>query len=136
MVHVLCDELLGANGTITEDPVVIDPANGMPIGSLLLYAKATVAGGGGECDAYVQTLVGGDWIDVANFHFATASITGRYYIMSTRTLTTTIATPSFSRIADDTHIDGLIGDTLRVLLITSGNIYTGVSSVKVVAVVH
>jgi len=137
MEVTLCEETLGANATIEEDMVVINPSVYQAIGSVLLHAKVVVAAGGGECDAYVQTRFGDSWVDVANFHATTSSLE-RYYNLSTRTPVTSIGTPAndASHIADNTCADGLIGDVLRVKLVTSGSAYTGASSIKVVAVVR
>jgi hypothetical protein len=135
MEHVLCDVTLGANVTENETAVIINRTADMLIGSVLLYANAVVAAGGGECDAYVQTKVGGDWIDVANFHFTTQSA-AKFYNLSTRTVVTSIGTATASPIADNTCVDSFIGDMLRVRLITSSTAYSGASTLKVVAVVR
>ena len=137
MEHILLDKALGANETTEGELTIINRSSDMLIGSVLLHCKVTVAAGGGECDAYVQTRLGGLWIDVANFHATTSSME-RCYNLSTRTPVTSIATPSndASHISDNTSVDGLIGDILRVKLVTSGSAYTGASSIKVVAVVR
>jgi hypothetical protein len=137
MEFTLCNETLGANATTEEDAVVINPGADFAINAVLLHAKVVVAAGGAECDAYVQTRVGGSWIDIANFHATTSSLE-RLYNLSTRTPVTSIATPAndASHIADNTAVDGLIGDLLRVKLVTSGTAYTGASSIKVTAVVR
>jgi hypothetical protein len=138
MEHVLCDVTLGANITEDQAAVIIKHSSDIPFGSMILYASGVVAGGGGTVDAYVQTKIGGDWIDIANFHFTTASITGRYYNLTTRTVVAakSIAAAVFTRIADNTCLDGVIGDMLRVKLITAGTAYSTGSSLKVVAVVR
>ncbi len=135
MELVLCDEVLGANETTEEEAVVINRGATLAINSVLLHAKVVVAAGGGECDAYVQTRIGDSWIDVADFHATTSSLE-RAFNLSTRTPVTTIATPTSGTITDNTAVDGLIGDLLRVKLVTSGSAYTGASSIKVVAVVR
>jgi hypothetical protein len=103
MEHTLCDVTLGANVTENQTAVIINRASDMLIGSVLLYANAVVAAGGGECDAYVQTKVGGDWIDVANFHFTTSSA-AKFYNLSTRTVVTSIGTAASSPMADNTCV--------------------------------
>jgi hypothetical protein len=136
MEHILCDVTLGANITEDQAAVILKHSTDLPLGSVILYASGVVAGGGGTADAYVQTKIGGDWIDIANFHFTTSSITGRYYNLTTRTVVAakSIAAAVFTRIADNTCLDGVMGDMLRVKLITAGTAYTGASSLKVVAV--
>lgn len=135
MELTLCEETLGANVTTEEDLVVINPGAGLAPNSVLLHAKVVVAADGGECDAYVQTRIAGAWVDVADFHATTASLE-RFFNLSTRTPVTTIGTPTAATLTDNTAVDGLIGDVLRVKLVTSGSAYTGASSIKVVAVVR
>lgn len=135
MELILCDETLGANETTEEELVVINPSASLAINSVLLHAKVVVVGGGGECDAYVQTRIAGAWVDVANFHATTASLE-RFFNLSTRTPVTTIGTPASGALTDNTAVDGLIGDILRVKLVTSGTAYTGASTLKIVAIVR
>jgi hypothetical protein len=136
MEHVLCSVTLGANETTNKTAVLINRAGDTMIGAVSLYAKCVVAGGGGECDAYIQTAIGGDWFDIADFHFTTASAT-KYFNLSTRTVVSASAgTLPTSPITDDTAVDTVLGDSLRVRLITSGSAYTGASTLKVVAIVR
>ena len=100
--------------------------------SLTLQAIITVAGGGTTAKAWVQTSFDGGvtWVDIANFAFTTATATRLYHL--TPVAVTTIATPTDGTLADNTAVNGLIGDRLRVKLTTTGT-YTGASSFVITA---
>ncbi len=95
--------------------------------SLTLHAIITVAGGGTTAKAWVQTSFDGGttWVDIASFAFTTSTATRLYHL--TPVAVTSIATPGDAALADNTAVNGLIGDRLRVKLTTTGT-YTGASS--------
>lgn len=95
--------------------------------SLTLHAIITVAGGGTTAKAWVQTSFDGGttWMDIANFAFTTSTATRLFHL--TPAAVTSIATPGDAALADNTAVNGFIGDRLRVKLTTTGT-YTGASS--------
>lgn len=102
--------------------------------SLTLHAICTVAGGGTTAKAWVQTSFDGGttWMDIANFAFTTSTATRLYHL--TPAAVTSIATPVDGTLADNTVVNGFLGDRLRVKLTTTGT-YTGASSLVIRALV-
>lgn len=95
--------------------------------SLTLHAIVTVAGGGTTAKAWVQTSIDGGttWVDIANFALTTSTAARMYHL--TPVAVTSIATPTDGTLADNTAVNGLLGDRVRVKLTTTGT-YTGASS--------
>jgi hypothetical protein len=106
------------------------------INAITLVGKAVVAAGGGECDAYIQTSIGGAWFDIADFHFTTGSATKFFNLTTATAVSDAAGTLPASPITDDTAVNTVLGDNLRVRLITSGSAYTGASTLKVYAIVR
>jgi hypothetical protein len=81
--------------------------------------------GGATAKAYIQTSLdqGATAIDIACVTFTTAGAT-RVLNLSALTPRTTELTPTDGALTDDTAIDGVLGDRLRVMLITTGT-YAG-----------
>ena len=91
--------------------------------------------GGTSVKAYLQTSLdqGSTWIDIACVTFTTAS--GHKVIaLSGLTPKTTAATPTDGALTDDTCLDGILGDRLRVKEVSVGT-YSGstVLTVRVAA---
>lgn len=105
----------------------------IPMGATVILAQAVfVRGGGGTtCDVFVQTSVdnGGSWIDVMQFAFATTTVTKisgvRPYIATAANIT-----PSDGGLSDNTILDGVIGDRLRVKTVVVGT-YSSTSTLDV-----
>lgn len=102
--------------------------------SLTLHAIATVAGGGTTAKAWVQTSFDGGttWMDIANFAITTSSATRLFHL--TPVAVTSIATPGDAALADNTAVNGFLGDRVRVKLTTTGT-YTGASTFVINALV-
>jgi len=100
--------------------------------SLSLHAIMTVVGGGTTAKAWVQTSFDGGltWMDVASFAFTTSTATRLYHL--TAAAVTSIATPGDAALADNTVVNGFLGDRVRVKLTTTGT-YTGASSLVITA---
>jgi hypothetical protein len=92
----------------------------------------TVAGGGTTAKAWVQTSLdgGSTWMDIASFAFTTTTATRAYHL--TPAAVTSIATPTDGSLADNTAVNGFLGDRFRVKLTTTGT-YTGASSFVIYA---
>jgi len=81
--------------------------------------------------AYLQTSLDGGttWYDIACFAFAEASA-AKYLSVSALTAVNADVTPSTGALADDTSINGLLGDRIR-MVVTSTGTYAGSTSLKV-----
>jgi len=82
-----------------------------------MHANFTYAGAdGGQLDVFLQTSLdyGLTWCDIANIHFLQAS--ARRFTGCSSTITLGVATwnPGYLTIADNTVLQGLIGDYIRV----------------------
>lgn len=99
-----------------------------------IQAKFAYGSGGTAAKAYVQTTLddGITWVDIASFAFTTASAT-KVINLSGLTPKTTAVTPSDGALADDTCVDGVLGDALRVKLTTTGTYVNTTLSVKLIA---
>jgi hypothetical protein len=102
--------------------------------SLTLHGVITVAGGGTTAKAWVQTSIdgGSTWMDIANFAFTTSTATRAYHL--TAAAVTSVATPGDAALADNTAVNGFLGNVVRVKLTTTGT-YTGASSFVIHAIV-
>lgn len=100
--------------------------------SLVLFANFTRVGGGTTAKAWVQTSFdgGSNWMDIANFAFATTSALRAFHL--TNAAVTSIATPVDGTLADNTAVDGFLGLVYRVKLTTTGT-YTGASGFVITA---
>jgi hypothetical protein len=101
--------------------------------SLTLHGVITVAGGGTTAKAWVQTSIdgGSTWMDIANFAFTTSTATRAYHL--TAAAVTSVATPGDAALADNTAVNGFLGNVVRVKLTTTGT-YTGASSFVITAI--
>jgi hypothetical protein len=96
-----------------------------------VQATFVYGSGGTTAKAYVQTSLDGGttWVDVMSFAFTTATATK----MSSVNIYVAVAaaiTPTDGTLTDNTILNGLMGDRLRVKLITTGT-YGGSTSMKV-----
>lgn len=101
--------------------------------AIALQATFAYGSGGTTAKVYVQTSLddGATWIDIACLAFAT---TAAVKVAAVKAATArAVATPTDGTLADDTLLDGLIGDRVRVKVISSGT-YAGASSIAVSAV--
>ncbi len=98
---------------------------------LALQAAFAYGSGGTSVKAWVQTSLDGGaaWLDVAAFAFTTTA--GRR--LSVLHLATPVAanvTPSDGALADNTILDGVLGDLVRVKYTTTGT-YAGNTALEV-----
>lgn len=105
-----------ANGTAIA---YVDRMEGMTAAALFL--RLAYGSGGTTVKAYVQTSLdqGTTWIDVACVVFGTASET-RLLNLSALTAKTTSIEPTDGTLTDDTAVDGILGDRLRVKITSTG----------------
>lgn len=101
-----------------------------------LEAKFVRAAGGTTCKVWVQTSIDGGvtWFDIACFAFATTTGNKLHAVrMDAPAVLTPATVPASATLADDTVLNGIMGDRYRTLLTTTGT-YTGASSIEVHAV--
>lgn len=105
-------------------------------GAVALHCNFTYGSSGTNAKFWVQSSLDGGttWHDVACFAATTATKV-RIYNLSNRTPVTSIATPTDGTAADDTSVDGILGDRLRVKYTTTGT-YAGSTTVVISAVPH
>lgn len=105
------DKAITAAGTFTCDPVTGLAA----MLACAVHLRFAYGSGGTSLKAYVQTSFdqGSTWVDIGCATFAQASAT-RILNFSALTPKTTAVAPSDGALADDTAIDGLLGDRLRI----------------------
>ena len=90
-----------------------------------LQVRLAYGSGGTTARAYVQTSLdqATTWVDVACILFGTASEVD-IVNLSGLTPKTSEATPTDGALADDTCVDGVLGDRLRCKVVTTGT-YAG-----------
>lgn len=110
----------------------IENLEGMLAGTI--QAKFAYGSGGTSAKVYVQTTLddGLTWVDVASFAFTTTSAT-KIINLSGLTPKTTAVTPSDGALSDDTCVDGVLGNALRVKITTTGIYSNTTLSVKLIA---
>lgn len=118
--------------TTAQSAVAQTPVTGLGRPQAIsLHALFTyVASAATSCDAYVQTSLDGGttWYDIANFHFTTASAT-KYQNCTGMTAVNASVALVQAAITNDTSINGLIGDRLRVVVTSVGTYGSGTTLV-------
>jgi hypothetical protein len=99
--------------------------------SIAVQANFTYGSGGTSVDAYLQTSLdgGSTWIDIAQFHFTTASARFAYNLNS-QTPVTTEYTPTDGTLTANTAKDGFVGPLYQVKLASTGT-YAGNTSLRI-----
>jgi hypothetical protein len=118
------------SGIVAGPPIVdLDRARGVA-----LRADFSYGSGGISLTAWIQSTPdgGATWFDVACFAFATAN-KSRVVNLSALTPVTMLATPGDAVLANDTAIDGLLGDQLRVKYTSTGT-YAGGTTLNIFAI--
>jgi hypothetical protein len=121
------------NLTNTTAGTYISSEVSIPLGASVILAQSVfVRGGGGtSCDVFVQTSVdnGSTWIDVMQFAFTTTTVTKISGVRPYIALAANV-TPTDGALSDNTILDGLIGDRLRVKTVVVGT-YSSTSTLDV-----
>lgn len=121
------------NLTNTNAGTYISSEVSIPMGASVILAQAVfVRGGGGTtCDVFVQTSVdnGSTWIDIMQFAFVTTTVTKISGVRPYIALAANV-TPSDGGLSDNTILDGVIGDRLRVKTVVVGS-YSSTSTLDV-----
>jgi hypothetical protein len=102
-----------------------------PPSSMAVQVVFTYGSGGTTADVWVQTSqdAGTTWMDIANVHATTASVSA-IYNLSARTSVTSAATPTDGSLAANTSVDGLLGTLYRAKITTTGT-YAGSTTLRV-----
>lgn len=106
--------------TVTGEWKPFDP---QAVKQIVLQSKLVYGSGGTTCKVYLQTSVdGGETpIDVACHAFGTAD--ARKVSSVSRYAARGEAVPSDAALADDTELDGVIGDRIRIKYVVAGTDY-------------
>src|SRR3990167_8295583 len=115
---------------VTGTTGVAFPTEGLR--DLLVEAIFTYGSSGTTLKVWVQTRVkGGTWRDVMNFAFTTSSAT-KWSKTSVGIALAAARTASDAALTDDTILDGMLGDEVRVKYTSTGT-YAGATSIQVLA---
>jgi hypothetical protein len=111
--------LTGQVVTNIQNAPYVDNLEGMLAASLQI--RFAYGSGGTNCKVYVQTSLdqGTTWIDVISATFTTASA-NKVFNLSALTPKTMAVTPSDGALADDTAVDGVLGDRWRAKITSTG----------------
>jgi hypothetical protein len=109
------------------------------LGGVLLMAvqsRLTYGSGGTNIKAYLQTSIDAatSWVDVAAFAFTTSTATRIFRIGMAAGSGTALVTPTDGSLADDTQVNGILGDRFRVKVISTGT-YAGATTFTMTAAV-
>ncbi len=131
-MFVLPATTIGAAITISGES--FQPRHGVryvSVQSTFLYGA-----GGTTCKVFLQTSLdnGATWKDIANHAFLLAAAKKFSAVNGITALAPALGV-SDGALADDTILSGLIGDSFRVKVITTGT-YTGATSIAVSVIVH
>lgn len=97
--------------------------------ALTCQLKFVFGSGGLTCRAYLQTSLdqGATWIDIACQLFEVANET-KIFNLSGLTPKTTAVAPTDGTLTDDTSLDGILGDRVRLKVVSTGT-YAGSTQV-------
>ena len=116
------------------DQVTTPVTNLVGMKYLAVQAAFLYGADGTDLTVHVQTSLDGGttWVDVMAFNFTTAAAT-RISAVNADVALAAAAVPTDGTLADDTILNGLLGDRLRVRYTSTGT-YSGATSIAVVAV--
>jgi hypothetical protein len=103
-----------------------------PYSTAFIYANFTYAAGGDTIQAWVQCSDdrGATWKDVACFAFATTTAK-RFFNLSGLTAVTSVGTPTDGALADNTSINGIMTQYVRVKYTVTGAGYSGATTLAI-----
>jgi hypothetical protein len=113
--------LLSETITTAQAAVINTPVTGVLLKSLTLQCNLIYGSGGTTIKVWIQTSLdnGATWCDIANFAATTANYR-RVYNLSALTAVSAIATPTDGTLADNTSVDGILGEQFRAKVTTTG----------------
>jgi len=112
----------------TQVGAVVDGLDG--VGAITVQVRMSYGSGGTLANVYIQTSLdqGATYVDLANVLLGTASEVA-IINLSGMTPKTTQINPTDGALADDTCIDGILGDRFRAKVISAGT-YAGQTQVS------
>jgi hypothetical protein len=118
--------LTTATGTTVETIIT------RPYSTAFIYANFTYAAGGDTIQAWVQCSDdrGTTWKDVACFAFAMTTAK-RFFNLSGLTAVTSVGTPTDGALADNTSINGIMTQYVRVKYTITGAGYSGATTLAI-----
>lgn len=111
----------------TAGTTICDAITGLTdLNAVSIHTRFVYGSGGTACKVYIQTSIdqGTTWVDVACIALATTNAT-KVINLSGLTPVTTPTTPTDGAMTDNTCLDGILGDRLRVKVVSSGNYSNG-----------
>lgn len=116
----------------TQTATAVEELDGMLAATI--SARLAYGSGGTSVKAYVQTSLdqGTTWVDIACMTWTTSGST-KIVNLSGLTPKTTAATPTDGALSDDSAVDGILGDRLRLKVVSVGT-YAGSTVLSVRAV--
>lgn len=120
---------VAADTTVTNIVSLVD-ANVLTVEAIFTYGS-----GGTTAKFWVQTRLGtsGNWTDIMNFAFATASADKFSTVCNYIALSAATAKTD-GTLANDTILNGLMGDQIRVKYTTTGT-YAGGTTIQLLATI-
>lgn len=122
---------ISAAGTFICDPIT----NLIGMQSLTAFLRFAYGSGGSAVKAFLQTSLdgGNSWMDIACLAYAQAS---RVHALNFSALTPKgLVVPTDGAMADDTVLDGLLGDRVRLKAVVTGT-YAGQTALVARMVAH
>lgn len=119
-------------GTVLSDTISLGQ---IPASQAITFEAFFAYGSGGTtAKAYVQTSLDGGttWVDIASFAFTTATAT-KISAVNIYTAVAAAITPTDATLTDNTILSGVLGDRLRIKLVTVGT-YATSTTLKVTLV--
>lgn len=109
---------LAIAGAATTVCTEVTKLNGL--GSVTFQARLAYGNGGTDVKVYLQTSLdgGATWVDIACLAFAVASETKLVTLAAGATAAAVV--PTDGALADDTMVQGVLGDRLRVKVVSTG----------------
>lgn len=103
------------------------------VNALTLEAIFTYGSGGTTAKFWIQTRLGasGSWTDIANFAFTTASA-DKFSSLCNYIALAAATAKTDATLADNTILNGLLGDEIRVKYTTTGT-YAGGTTILIIA---
>ena len=118
---------IAAAGTIVGDEASLQ----LGVKSLAIRSNFLYGSGGTTAKVFVQTSLdgGASWIDIACHAFLLAAAE-KITAVKTDIAVAAAVTPTDGSMTDDTILDGVLGDRVRVKFISTGT-YAGATSIEV-----